>query len=65
MAPRRVRDLLRREQAAASTARVESHLLDAIESGPARQMDRKAWDRIRTEGLKRARQRKTAAKKIK
>jgi antitoxin ParD1/3/4 len=60
-----VRDLLRREQAAAATARVESRLLDAIESGPAREMDRKAWDRIRSEGIKLARQQKATGKKIK
>jgi antitoxin ParD1/3/4 len=60
-----VRDLLRREQAAASRARVDAHLLDAIESGPARKMDRKAWDRIRSEGVKIARQHKANDKKIK
>jgi antitoxin ParD1/3/4 len=60
-----VRDLLRREQAAATIAEIEAHLLDAIESGPPRKMDRKAWNRIRSEGVKLARQRKANGKKIK
>jgi antitoxin ParD1/3/4 len=54
-----VRDVLRREQIAAAKARVDQRLLESIESGPARRMDRKAWDRVRSEGAALARQRKT------
>ncbi len=58
-----VRDLIRREQAVAAKARVESHLLDALASGPASTMDRKAWDRVRSEGIKLATARKAGGKK--
>jgi antitoxin ParD1/3/4 len=51
-----VRDVLRREQAAAR-ARVESRLLQSLESGPARSMERKDWRRIRAKGSAMARRR--------
>ena len=38
---------LRRERA---SAKVDEHLLHSLESGPARAMDRKVWNRIRAEG---------------
>ena len=50
-----VRDLLRREQERAARARVDDHLTDAINSGESTPMTRRDWDRIRREGLKRAR----------
>ena len=50
-----VRDVLRREQA---RARVDDRLIQALESGPARPMDRKALDRIRTQGKAIARRQK-------
>jgi antitoxin ParD1/3/4 len=50
-----VRDVLRREQA---RARGDDHLIVALESGPARPMDRKDWDRIRAEGKAIARRQK-------
>jgi len=53
-----VRDLLRREQAAAAKARVEANLVEALDSGPTRPMDAKAWQRIRSEGIKLARRSK-------
>ena len=53
-----VRDVLRREQAAAAKARIDQRLLESLESGPARPMDRKAWDRVRAKGMALARQRK-------
>jgi antitoxin ParD1/3/4 len=53
-----VRDVLRREQAAAAKARVEAHLLESLESGPATPMTRKDWERIRSEGIALSRRRK-------
>ena len=53
-----VREVLRREQVAAAKERVEAHLLESLASGPSRRMDRKAWARIRNEGIKLAGRRK-------
>jgi antitoxin ParD1/3/4 len=52
-----VRDVLRREQADAR-ARVESHLVESLESGRARPLERKDWDRVRAKGIALARERK-------
>jgi len=54
-----VRDVLRREQALAAKGRVDERLLESLASGPARKMDRKAWNRIRSEGTALASQRKS------
>lgn len=54
-----VRDVLRREQAAAARARVDEHLLESLDSGPARPMERKDWDQIRAKGLALARRRRS------
>ena len=53
-----VRDVLRREQAAAAKIRVDERLLESLESGPARTMDPKAWGRIRAKGMALSRKRK-------
>jgi antitoxin ParD1/3/4 len=53
-----VRDVLRREQAVAAKARVEAHLLESLESGPATPMTHKDWERIRSEGIALSRRRK-------
>jgi antitoxin ParD1/3/4 len=53
-----VRDVLRREQEQALRAAVDARLLEAIDSGKSTPMTSKDWDRIRTEGLKRARTRR-------
>ena len=50
-----VRDVLRREQLAAAKSRVDEILIESLNSGPARRMDRKAWDRIRSKGAALAR----------
>jgi antitoxin ParD1/3/4 len=47
-----VRDVLRREEA---RARIDDRLLTAIQSGESTPLNRRDWDRIRTEGLKLAR----------
>jgi hypothetical protein len=51
-------DVLRREQAVSVKARLERHLLESLDSGPARQLERKGWSDIRAKGLAMARRRK-------
>lgn len=48
-----VRDVLRREQAAAARSQVERHLLESMESGDAHPMDAKAWAKIRARASRR------------
>jgi antitoxin ParD1/3/4 len=50
-----VRDVLRQEHD--FRARIDSHLIEAIESGESTPMTRKDWRRIRSQGLKLARRR--------
>jgi antitoxin ParD1/3/4 len=50
-----VGDVLRREQEAAARMRVDARLTEAINSGDSMPMTRQDWQRIRREGLKRAR----------
>ena len=52
-----VRDLLRQEQERERTlrARIDQQLIEGINSGPARRMTKKDWQRIRSEGMKLAR----------
>ncbi len=49
-----VRDVLRREQEQAARAAADARLIEAIDSGESTPMTAKDWQRIRTEGLKRA-----------
>jgi antitoxin ParD1/3/4 len=49
-----VREVLRRQRAEQARAKVDAHLTEAINSGPATPLRRKDWKRIREEGLKRA-----------
>jgi antitoxin ParD1/3/4 len=53
-----VRDVLRREQELSLRATIDSRLIQAIESGESTPMAAKDWQRIRTEGQKRARSRR-------
>lgn len=53
-----VRDLLRREQEQQARAYVEQKLTEAIDSGEARPITPDYYDRIRSEGMKRARSRR-------
>jgi antitoxin ParD1/3/4 len=53
-----VRDVLRRQREDAARAAVDVRLTDAINSGESTPMTRRDWDRIRAEGLKRARGRR-------
>jgi hypothetical protein len=50
------------ESSPAFRKQVESHLLQAIDSGPARTLDRKGWDQIRSAGIKFTTQRKGVRK---
>jgi antitoxin ParD1/3/4 len=52
-----VRDVLRREQVENFRAGIDANLIEAIESGESTPMTRKDWRRIRSQGLKLARQR--------
>lgn len=53
-----VRDVLRREQEQAARAAIDARLVQAIESGESTPMTAIDWKRVRTEGLKRARNRR-------
>jgi antitoxin ParD1/3/4 len=50
-----VRDVLRREQEQEARSRIDSRLVAAIQSGESTPLTQDDWQRIRTEGLKRAR----------
>ena len=50
-------EMLRREKALAARERIDDILSDAIGSGQPTPMTPKDWDRIRTNGLKRSRER--------
>jgi antitoxin ParD1/3/4 len=53
-----VRDVLRREQESEARARIDSRLTAAIQSGESTPLTSADWQRIRTEGLKQARNRR-------
>ncbi|HWE02656.1 MAG TPA: hypothetical protein VG326_09625 [Tepidisphaeraceae bacterium] len=53
-----VRDVLRREQSAAAMTRVDERLVESLNSGPSRPMNRKTWERIRAQGIALSRRRK-------
>jgi antitoxin ParD1/3/4 len=46
-----VHDALRREKAAAARVRIDTHLIEALDSGPSKPLDRKGFEQIRRKGL--------------
>lgn len=53
-----VRDLIRAEQKRKAMERLEALVLEGLNSGPSTPMTRKDWERIRKEGLARAKARR-------
>ena len=60
-----VRELLRREQAGAARERIDARLIEALDSGPAREMNQQRWQHIRREGIRLAKRQRRATPKAK